>query len=452
MGTTAAIILAAGKSTRMRSKLSKVLHPVCGKPTLFHILDALAAAGAERRIVVIGHEGLAVQARVEAAYAGQNIEFVWQHNPRGTGHATQQAEALLAGHTGPVLVVPGDAPLLSAEVLSELLAAHTGGATLLSALLDDAGSYGRVVRAADGSGAVEAIVEAKDATLEQKAIREMNAAVYVFDGGSLFERLKQLTPNNAQGELYLTDVIGLTRAAGEPVRAVVAKDNNVTLGINTRVELAELTEILRKQLLKDLMLSGVTIIDPATTYVEVGITVGQDTVLHPSTYLRGSTRIGEDCIIGPYVVITDSTVGDGCKVGPFAQLRGKAVLGNGCKIGNFVEVKNGQLADNVSASHLSYLGDTEIGAKTNIGAGTITCNFDGFTKSKTTIGADAFIGSSSILVAPVTIGDGALTAAGSVITQDVPAEAIAIARERQLNLEGAETVRRAKKRKEKAHG
>ena len=452
MGTTAAIILAAGKSTRMRSKLSKVLHPVCGKPTLFHILDALAAAGAERRIVVIGHEGLVVQARVEAAYAGQNIEFVWQHNPRGTGHAAQQAESLLAGHSGPVLVVPGDAPLLSAEVLSELLAAHTGGATLLSALLDDAGSYGRVVRAADGSGAVEAIVEAKDATPEQKAIREMNAAVYVFDGSSLFERLKHLTPTNAQGELYLTDVIGLTRAAGEPVRAVVAKDNNVTLGINTRVELAELTEILRKQLLKDLMLSGVTIIDPATTYVEVGITVGQDTVLHPGTSLRGNTRIGEDCIIGPYVVITDSTVGDGCKVGPFAQLRGKAVLGKGCKIGNFVEVKNGQLADNVSASHLSYLGDTEIGANTNIGAGTITCNFDGFTKSKTTIGADAFIGSSSILVAPVTIGDGALTAAGSVITQNVPAEAIAIARERQLNLEGAETARRARKQKEKAHG
>ena len=450
MGTTAAIVLAAGKSTRMRSKLSKVLHPVCGKPVLFHILDALAAAGAERRIVVIGHEGETVKARVEAAYAGHNIEFVWQHNPKGTGHAAQQAEEALANHEGAVLVVPGDAPLLSADVLSELLVAHTGGATLLSAVLEDAGSYGRIVRAADGS--VEAIVEAKDATPEQKQIREMNAAVYVFDSKSLFARLKNLTPNNAQGELYLTDVIGMTRAAGEPVRAVVAKDNNVTLGINTRVELAELNEILRKQLLKELMLSGVTVLDPATTYVEVGVTVGQDTVLHPGTHLRGATTIGEDCIIGPYTVITDSTVGNGCKVGPFAQLRGKAVLGDKCKIGNFVEVKNGKLAENVSASHLAYLGDTEIGTKTNIGAGTITCNYDGFTKSKTIIGADAFIGSNSTLVAPVTIGDGALTAAGSVITQDVPAEAIAIARERQSNLERAETIRRDRKQKERENG
>ena len=450
MGTTAAIVLAAGKSTRMRSKLSKVLHAVCGKPVLFHILEALAAAGAERRIVVIGHEGEMVKARVEAAYAGQNIEFVWQHNPKGTGHATQQAEEALADHDGPVLVVPGDAPLLSADVLSELLTAHTGGATLLSAILDDAGSYGRIVRATDGS--VEAIVEAKDATPEQKAIREMNAAVYVFDSKSLFARLKNLTPNNAQGELYLTDVIGMTRAAGELVRAVVAKDNNVTLGINTRVELAELNEILRKQLLKELMLSGVTVLDPATTYVEVGVMVGQDTVLHPGTHLRGATTIGEDCIIGPYTVITDSTVGNACKVGPFAQLRGKAVLGDKCKIGNFVEVKNGKLATNVSASHLAYLGDTEIGAGTNIGAGTIICNYDGFTKSKTIIGADAFIGSNSTLVAPVTIGDGALTAAGSVITKDVPAEAIAIAREQQSNLEGAETIRRERRRKERENG
>ena len=318
------------------------------------------------------------------------------------------------------------------------------------AILDDAGSYGRIVRTADGS--VEAIVEAKDATPEQKQIREMNAAVYVFDGKSLFERLKNLAPNNAQGELYLTDVIGMTRAAGEPVRAVVAKDNNVTLGINTRVELAELGEILRKQLLRELMLSGVTVLDPATTYVEVGVTVGQDTVLHPGTHLRGATTIGEDCIIGPYTVITDSTVGNACKVGPFAQLRGKAVLGDNCKIGNFVEVKNGKLAERVSASHLAYLGDTEIGTKTNIGAGTITCNYDGFTKSQTTIGADAFIGSNTLLVAPITIGDGALTAAGSVITKDVPAEAIAIARGRQSNLEGAETLRRERKRKERDNG
>lgn len=440
----AAVVLAAGKSTRMRSKTPKVLHPVCGKPVLFHILDALAASGVDRRIVVIGHEGETVKARVEASYS--DIEFVWQHNPKGTGHATSMAEPLLAAHTGPVLVVPGDIPLLSAPMLQRLLAEHQGGCTLLSAVLPDAAAYGRIVRAPDGS--VAAIVEAKDATPEQKAIREINAAVYVFDGATLFSRLQQLTPNNAQGELYLTDVIGLTRAAGEPVGAVIADDVAVTLGVNTRVELAELNALLREKLLQELMLSGVTVVDPKTTYVEVGVQVGQDTVLHPGTHLQGNTVIGEDCQIGPYVVITDSTVGDGCKVGPFAQLRPGTVLGKKVKVGNFVETKNATLGDKVSAGHLSYLGDAEIGAGTNIGAGTITCNYDGFAKSKTVIGAEAFIGSSSILIAPLTVGDGALTAAGSVITKEVPADAIAIERNGQTILEGKEKQRRERRRRE----
>lgn len=426
----------------MRSKLPKMLHCVCGKPVLFHILDALVQAGIQRHIVVIGHEGEKVKAAVEAAYTG--IEFVWQHNPQGTGHAAQQAQAALADHAGSVLVVPGDAPLLSADVLKQLLDHHDGGCTLLSAVLDDAGAYGRIVRAADGS--VEAIVEAKDATAEQKAIREINAAVYVFEGAALFERLGQLVPNNAQGELYLTDVIRMTHAAGEPVRAVIAEDLAVTLGVNTRVELAELSELLRERILRELMLSGVTIVDPKTTYVDVGVAIGQDTILHPGTHLRGRTVIGQDCEIGPYTVITDSTVGDGCRVGPFAQLRVGTVLGKKVKIGNFVETKQATLGERVSAGHLTYLGDAEIGAGTNIGAGTITCNYDGFTKSKTVIGEDAFVGSNSILVAPVTVGAGALTGAGSVITEEVPKDAIAIARERQINIEGAEKRRRKRKR------
>ena len=440
--STAAIVLAAGKSTRMRSRLPKVLHSLCGKPVLFHILDALAEVGVERRIVVIGHEGERVKATVEAAYTG--IEFVWQHNPKGTGHAAQQAQVALANHAGPVLVVPGDAPLLRATVLKQLLDEHRTGCTLLSAILDDAGAYGRIIRAPDGS--VEAIVEAKDATPEQRSIREMNAAVYVFESASLFSRLAQLTPSNAQGELYLTDVIGMTRAAGEPVRAVVADDLAATLGINTRVELAELAEILRGRILRDLMLSGVTVIDPKTTYVDVGVVVGQDTILHPGTHLRGKTVIGEDCEIGPYTVITDAIVGDGCRVGPFAQLRVGTVLGKKVKIGNFVETKKSVLGDLVSAGHLTYLGDAEVGAGTNIGAGTITCNYDGFVKSKTVIGEGAFVGSSTILIAPVTVGKGALTGAGSVIVNDVPPDAIALARERQVNLAGAEKARRERKR------
>jgi bifunctional UDP-N-acetylglucosamine pyrophosphorylase / glucosamine-1-phosphate N-acetyltransferase len=444
----AAIVLAAGRSTRMKSKLPKMLHPVCGKPVLFHLLDALASAGVERRVVVIGHEGALVQKTVEAAYVG--VEFVWQTEQKGTGHAVRMAESVLADHTGPILVVPGDTPLLTGEILRELLTAHAedeeSSVTLLSAILEDAGSYGRIVRSSNDL--VEAIVEAKDATTEQRQLKEINAAVYVFDGKNLFERLSQLTPNNAQGEYYLTDVVALARRAGESVRAVVASDWSVTLGVNTRVELADCSARMRPKILHALMLSGVSIIDPATTYIDASVQIGVDTTIHPGTHLRGKTKIGEDCEIGPYVVITDSIIGNQCRIGPFAQLRVNSVLGDKVKIGNFVETKNSTLGDSVSAGHLTYLGDASIGATTNIGAGTITCNYDGFAKHRTTIGADAFIGSNSILVAPVTVGDGALTAAGSVITKIVPDGALAVAREKQHNIEGWETARRAKKQAE----
>jgi bifunctional UDP-N-acetylglucosamine pyrophosphorylase/glucosamine-1-phosphate N-acetyltransferase len=440
----AAVILAAGKSTRMRSKVPKTLHRVCGKPILHHVLDAARGAGIGRCVVVVGHEAQVVIDALQGT--GDAVSFVHQAEQKGTGHAVQMAAGALSDHTGPVLVLAGDTPLLTAETVAALCAAHTGGATVLTAILDDAGSYGRIVRDADG--AVIGIVEARDATPEQAAIREINAGMYLFDGPALFTALAALRPDNAQGELYLTDVIGLLRRDGLPVRAVIAPDAAVTLGVNTRIELADCETRLRRRILDALMLSGVTVIDPATTYVDADVAVGQDTVLHPGTVLTAGTVIGDDCVIGPYTVIEDSVVDAGSRVGPFARIRPRSVIGRGGKIGNFVELKNAQLGHNVSAGHLTYLGDATIGANTNIGAGTITCNWDGFQKHRTEIGAGAFIGSNATLVAPVTVEDGAATAAGSVINRRVPTGDLALGRARQENKEGWWATRRARKERD----
>ena len=456
----AAIVLAAGKSTRMKSKTPKALHPVCGRPLLIHILRALESAGVTRRVVIVGHQADAVRAALDAHFGEGVIEYAVQAEQKGTGHAAQMAEPLLGEHAGPCVIVPGDTPLLTADVLSSLLAAHAekrAGATLLTAVLPDAAAYGRVLRsAADGS--VLGIVEARDATAEQRAVREINTSVYAFDTPGLFRALRDLRPDNAQGELYLTDAVRLLREAGSRVEAVVSPDPDVVLGVNTRVELAEVGEIMRRRILRDLMLSGVSVEDPATTFVEAGVRIGQDTVLLPFTRLTGDTVVGEDCVIGPQANVSDSslgdrvvaracfadrsTVGDDCRVGPFAHLRPGTNLKSGVRIGNFVETKNATLHENVSAGHLTYLGDAEVGADTNIGAGTITCNYDGYKKHRTAIGANAFVGSHSTLVAPVTIEDGAITAAGSVITQTVPRDSLAIARERQTNKEGWAAERR----------
>ncbi|MBC8140886.1 MAG: bifunctional UDP-N-acetylglucosamine diphosphorylase/glucosamine-1-phosphate N-acetyltransferase GlmU [Armatimonadetes bacterium] len=439
----AAIVLAAGKSTRMRSRLPKVLHPVCGRPILAHILHALAEAGITRRIAVIGHEAETVRQNMDDYFGAGTLEYALQTEQKGTGHAVQMAQAALHGFTGTVLVLAGDTPLLSAEVLKLLLAEHsrTGAtATVLTAVLPDAGAYGRIIRG-DG-GEVLGIVENKDATPEQKAIREINTGVFAFDAPALFAALSDLSPANAQGEYYLTDVLAILRGAGKTVRAVVTEDTDVILGVNTRVELAEIAAKMRSRILRDLMLSGVTVEDPATTYVDAGVTVGQDSVLEPMTKLCGDTQIGANCVIRLGTVIADSTVGDGCKVGPFAHIRPGSTLAANVKIGNFVEVNRSELGEKVSAAHLTYLGDATVGANTNIGAGTITCNYDGFNKSRTVIGEDAFIGSHSTLIAPLTIESGALTAAGSVITQNVPANAIAVGRSDQKNLPGAEARRR----------
>lgn len=444
-----AVIMAAGKSTRMKSRLPKPLHPLCGKPLLSYILDACEEAGASRIVVVVGHEA----ERVQEAFGGR-CEFALQEEQLGTGHALMVTQPLLNGYDGDLLVLPGDTPLIDGDTLRKLAEHHrrtSAVATLLSAALPhDAGMYGRVLR--DETGKVLGVVEAKDATPAQMAVREINTSIYCFRAPALFDALRQIRPDNAQGEYYLTDVIGLLTHAGQKVEAVVADDWQVTLGVNTRVELADVASRLRWRILERWMLSGVTIVDPANTYIDADVQIGQDTIVHPNTYLLGHTIIGEECQIGPMARIEDSRIGnrvtvlasqvvesqldDEVRVGPFANLRPGTVVGRGTKIGDFVEVKNAVIEENVSMAHLTYVGDAHVGANTNIGAGTITCNYDGRRKHRTIIGKGCFIGSHATLIAPVEIGDGAYVAAASPINQNVPPGSLAIARCRQEVKEG----------------
>jgi bifunctional UDP-N-acetylglucosamine pyrophosphorylase/glucosamine-1-phosphate N-acetyltransferase len=448
----AALILAAGKSTRMKSRRPKALHALLGKPLLRWATEAAAGAGAGRTVLVVGH-----QAEMVREAMGEEVEYVLQAEQKGTGHAVQMAEALLGDWTGPLLVLPGDAPLLSASLLESLIAHHLqagASATLLTAVLEDAGSYGRIVRD-PGTSQVLAIVEARDATPAQREIGEISTSVYVFQPSALFAALRKITPQNAQGEYYLTDVIALLASEGQSVEALISPDPDVVRGVNTRPELTELRQVLQARVHHALGLAGVTIVDPLTTHIDATVQIGQDTTVHPFSVLSGVTDIGEDCEIGPGAHLSDaklgngvsvrdshvvaSEIGDGCKIGPFANLRPGSVLGADVKVGDFVELKNTTLGDGVSAGHFAYLGDAEVGARTNIGAGTITCNYDPFltpTKNLTKIGSDAFIGTHSTLVAPVSIGDGAYTAAGSTITEDVPEGALAIGRARQTNKPG----------------
>jgi len=460
----AALILAAGKSTRMRSKLPKGLHSLLGKPLLRWAVEAAQEAGARRMVLVVGHQADDVKAAM-----GTEMEYVLQSEQKGTGHAVQMAESLLGGWDGPLLVLPGDAPLLSASLLEALIAHHMhsgAAATLLTALLDDAGTYGRVVRDPE-TGRVQAIVEARDASAEQLSIQEIGTSVYAFQPAALFAALRQITPQNAQGEYYLTDAIALLAGQGQIVEALVSPDADVVRGVNTRAELGDLRQILQARIHRQLAEAGVTILDPQNTYVEVTVKIGSDTTIHPFTLLSGVTDIGEDCEIGPGArvgdskvgngvtirdsYVTASEVGNGCRIGPFANLRPGSVLGSHVKVGDFVELKNTVLGDGVSAGHLAYLGDAEVGSNTNVGAGTITCNYDGLQKHRTVIGADAFVGTNSTLVAPVILGAGAWTAAGSAITEDIPAGALGIGRARQINKESwaREKNRTRAKRREK---
>ena len=380
-------------------------------------------------------------------------EFAMQEEQLGTGHAVMQARDILAEHSGTVLVVCGDTPLLSARLLKGLCAEHEAQgakATVLTAKMADPTGYGRVIR--DEEGAVVKIVEQKDASEEEKLVNEVNTAIYCFDAKALLGTLDSLTCDNAQGEYYLTDVIGLLREQGQRVWAVVADDPSEVQGINSRVQLAQAQQVLKERRNRQLMEAGVTIIDPASTFVDTDVEIGTDTVLFPYTWLSGNTKIGENSVIGPNVMIEDSIIGsdvqmkftyahecivkDGVTIGPYVHLRPNTVIENSVKIGNFIEVKNSTVGEGSKLPHLSYIGDTDMGARVNIGCGTIMVNYDGQNKHRTTIEDDAFIGCNSNLVAPVTIGRGAFIAAGSTITKNVPEDALGVARAVQKNIDG----------------
>ena len=443
------LILAAGEGTRMQSDTPKVLHPICGRPIIGWAVRAAQEAGAGRIVVVDGP-----QRRLEGELA-DGVQLAVQEEPNGTGDAVRSA----AGHIGAddtVLVLYGDVPLITAEAITALAQAHEesgAAATMATMELEDPTGYGRVIRASDGS--VERVVETKtpgDATPEEEAIREVNTGIYAFAGGDLVGALGRLTSDNAQGELYLPDVLPLLRADGKLIAAHVVTDATLTLGVNSRVDLARVRALAQARIQREHALAGVTIVDPQSTLVDAGVEIGRDTVIEPSTFLRGGTRIGERCTIGPLSTLIDTTVGDetrvvhsylegaelgsGVSVGPFAYLRPNARLRDRAKAGTFVEIKNSEVGEGTKVPHLSYIGDADIGAGSNVGAGTITANYDGANKHRTTIGSGVKVSVHTSFVAPVTIGDGAYTGAGSVITEDVPPGALGIARERQRNVEG----------------
>ncbi|MCB8933233.1 MAG: bifunctional UDP-N-acetylglucosamine diphosphorylase/glucosamine-1-phosphate N-acetyltransferase GlmU [Fimbriimonadaceae bacterium] len=439
----AGIILAAGKGTRMKSDLPKGLFAACGVPMVELIGRAMRGAGIDRPVVITGHRGELLR---EAF--GDRYEYAVQEQQMGTGHAAMMARDVLAHHVGPVVVTPGDTPLLTAEALNGLIETHLregAECTMATVTFEDPTGYGRVLR--DSDGVACQIVEEKDATPEQRRLKEVCVSVYCFSGPTLFRLLPTLSTDNAQGEYYLTDMIGAVYKDGGRVATHAFEEAETMLGVNDRWQLAQASAILRSRILRKHALNGVTIVDPTNTYIGFDVEIGTDTTIQPMTNIEGSTVIGEGCEIGPNTRVEDSTIGRGCTVlmshlaravlkdrarcGPYANLRPGAVLGEDVKVGNFVEIKNATLGPKSSVSHLTYIGDAEVGARTNVGAGTITCNYDGFAKHRTVIGEDAFIGSNTTLIAPLKIGDGAFVAAGSVINKEVPANALAVGRSRQ---------------------
>ncbi len=432
-----AIIMAAGQGTRMRSKLPKVLHPLLGQPLIRYSVDTTTRVTGQRPVVIIGHGADEVRKEL-----GEQAEFAIQVEQLGTGHAVQQAAGLLRGQAGLVLVVAADMPLLTEATLRQLVETqknNSGPLTMLTLLAEEPRGFGRVVR--DAQGKPKAIVEEAQATTEQLAIHELNAGAYCIRAEWLWEALTRI-PLSPKGEYYLTDLVEIAVAEGVSVQAVTLEEASEAIGINTRIHLAEAEALLRVRINREWMLAGVTIVDPATTYIEPSVTLGVDTVIWPNTHLRGATRIGENCEIGPNTIIRSTQVGDGCKVlssvldqaevedgvdiGPFAHLRKGAHLAAGVHMGNFGEVKNSYLGPGTKMGHFSYIGDATIAEDVNIGAGTITCNFDGKQKHPTIIEQGVFIGSDTMLVAPVKIGEGARTGAGSVVTKDVPPYTLAV--------------------------
>ncbi|WP_354642050.1 bifunctional UDP-N-acetylglucosamine diphosphorylase/glucosamine-1-phosphate N-acetyltransferase GlmU [Kitasatospora camelliae] len=456
--TAAVIVLAAGGGTRMKSRaLPKVLHSLCGRSLVGHAVAAAEQLEPAHLVVVIGHMRELVQEHLAAHHPGARTAVQLEQN--GTGHAVRTALEVLAADgvelDGTVIVTTGDAPLLTGGTLSALAAAHHAqgnGVTVLTAEVPDATGYGRILRDGDGDGAVAAIVEHKDATEEQRAVSEINSGVFAFDAKLLASALSQLDTDNVQGEEYLTDTLEILRTAGHRVGAVIAADHRDVLGINDRVQLAEARRILNGRLVERAMREGVTVVDPASAWFDVQVSYEPDAVVLPNTQLQGATHLGEGCEVGPNVTLTDTRVGAGARVtnttadraeigeeasvGPYAYLRPGTRLARKAKAGTYVEIKNSELGEGAKVPHLSYIGDATIGEGSNVGAASVTVNYDGVNKHRTVIGAHCRTGSDNMFIAPVTVGDGAYTAAGSVITNDVPAGSLGVARAQQRNIAG----------------
>ena len=450
---TDVMILAAGLGTRMKSRRAKVLHELAGMPLIAHVVRAACEVSPETILIVVGHQSEEVEraVREQSAQLGGIIpaglpefQFVNQTEQKGTGHAVMAARGQLKGRSGSLVIVPGDAPLIEGATLKHLVETHrTAGndATMLTVVMDDPTGYGRIIRDADGS--LLRCVEQRDGSADELAVREVGVSIYCFEKASLLEGLDSLTTDNAQREYYLTDVPRIMQQQGKTVGLLCHSNAEEVLGVNTRIELADLERKLRERKLRELMLSGVTIVDPATTYIHRDVQIGPDSVIHPQVIIEGSTRIGLECTVQSWTrlknvqigdsctirnscVIEDSTIADGATVGPFARLRAGAEIGERAGIGNFVEVKNSKVGRNTKASHLTYLGDAILGERVNIGAGTVTCNYDGVRKNQTIIEDEVKIGSDTMLVAPVRVGRGSVTGAGSVVTKDVPPDSLAV--------------------------
>ena len=456
------LILAAGKGTRLKSALPKVLHRLAGKPLIEYVVEAARPLNPASICVVVGYEA----EQVQNALSHLSLQFALQEPQLGTGHAVQAAGKFWKSNKGDLLVLSGDVPLISTQTLQKLLDQHIqsgASATLLSTEMEDPAGYGRVVRSSDRD--VERIVEHKDATDGERRIREINTGIYCFAIPDLALIIDQLSATNAQKEYYLTDCVGLLRNQSKRVVAVLCENASEVSGVNSRSELADLERMVRQEKLRELMLDGVTIIDPASTHVDPSVRIGPDSIIYPNVFLEKGTLIGTGCQIYPNVRISASTIENGVvvldscliseshvragsQIGPFAHLKGHTVIGSKARIGNFVEVKNSQLGDGTKAAHLSYLGDADIGQDVNVGAGTITCNYDGVSKNRTIIEDGVFVGSDSQLIAPVTIHRGAYIAAGSTIHEDVPEDALAIARAQQVHKEHWARKKRESRHKE----
>lgn len=442
------VILAAGMGTRMKSKMPKVLHKVCGKPLSKWVIDASEAAGADKVCAVVGHKAETVK-----EVLGDVCEFALQAEQKGTGHAVMQAIDVIKNSKGEVVILNGDTPLITAETINKAIEYHKNNgnqATVITAILDDATGYGRIVR--DNDGSVLKIVEQKDASEEEKKINEVNSGMYVFDAQSLAYALDKITPNNAQGEYYLTDTLEILLSAGKKIGGYAISDNDEIRGINDRVQLNEAEKIMQKRINEYHMRNGVTMRNPESVYIEDGVEIGNDTEICQNVTIKSGTKIGSDCVIGSgsmldravihdgvdvlSSVILESEVDEGTHVGPFAYIRPNCHVGKEVKVGDFVELKNSNIDDGTKISHLTYIGDSDVGKRVNFGCGTVTCNYDGKKKYRTTIGDDCFVGCNTNFVSPINVGDGVYIAAGSTITEDIPENSLSIARARQVNKEG----------------